>query len=85
MGICYNRLAEAVLTSTHNLCFEQKYEKYQSFLSENFQFFGGEISKNLNRRVFCNNFNLFISSISGRELLDRTWYKVLMICICVAT
>ena len=34
---------EAVLTSTHNLCFEQKYEKYQSFLSENFQFFGGEI------------------------------------------
>ena len=24
---------EAVLTSTHNLCFEQKYEKYQSFLS----------------------------------------------------
>ena len=34
-----NRLAEAVLTSTHNLCFEQKYEKYKSFLSENFQFF----------------------------------------------
>ena len=33
-----NRLAEAVLTSTHNLCFEQKYEKYQSFLTENFQF-----------------------------------------------
>ena len=22
----------------HNLCFEQKYEKYKSFLSENFQF-----------------------------------------------
>ena len=30
---------EAVLTSTHNLYFEQKYEKYQIFfLSENFQF-----------------------------------------------
>ena len=27
----------------HNLCFEQKYEKYQSFLFENFQFFGGKI------------------------------------------
>ena len=26
--------------STHNLCFEQKYEKYLNFLSENFQFFG---------------------------------------------
>ena len=52
MGICYNRLAEAVLTSTHNLCFEQKYEKYQFFYLKMFSFFGGEISKNLNRRVF---------------------------------
>ena len=34
------RTASAVLTSTHNLCFEQKYEKYLKFLSENFQFFG---------------------------------------------
>ena len=24
--------------STNSLCFEQKYEKYQNFLSENFQF-----------------------------------------------
>ena len=38
MGTRKNRLAEAVLTSTRNLCFEQKYEKCQSFLSENFQF-----------------------------------------------
>ena len=29
--------------STHNLRFVKKYEKYQNFLSENFQFFGGEI------------------------------------------
>ena len=35
--------AEAVLTSTHNLYFEQKYEKYLGFLSENFLFFGGTI------------------------------------------
>ena len=26
--------------SAHNLCFEQKFEKYLNFLSENFQFFG---------------------------------------------
>ena len=26
------------VTSTHNLCFEQKHEKYQNFLSENFHF-----------------------------------------------
>ena len=38
--------------STHNLCFEQKYEKYQSFLSENFQFLGVKFSIYLNRRVY---------------------------------
>ena len=32
-------LDEAVLTSTHNLCFEQKYEKYQNFSFESFHFF----------------------------------------------
>ena len=29
--------------STHNVCFEQKYENIRGFLSENVQFFGGEI------------------------------------------
>ena len=38
--------------STHNLCFEQKYEKYQSFLSENFQFLKVKFSIYLNRHVF---------------------------------
>ena len=52
MGTPYNRLAEAVLTSTHNLCFEQKYEKYQSFESENFQVLEVKFSVYLNRRVF---------------------------------
>ena len=46
------RTAEAVLTSTNNLCFEQKYEKYQSFLPENFHFFEVKFSIHLNRRVF---------------------------------
>ena len=46
------RTAEAVLTSTHNLCFEQKYEKYQNILSENFQFLVVKFSIYLNRRVF---------------------------------
>ena len=34
---------EAVLTSTHNLCFEQNYEKYQEFFIWKFSVFGGEI------------------------------------------
>ena len=42
----------AVLTSTHNLCFEQKYEKYQSFSSENFPFLEVKFSIYLNRRIF---------------------------------
>ena len=31
------------LTSTYNLCFEQKYEKYQNFYLKIFIFFGGKI------------------------------------------
>ena len=43
VGTLQNCLGEAVLTSTHNLCFEQKYEKYESFLSAKLSIFGGEI------------------------------------------
>ena len=52
MGTRSNRLGEAVLTSTHNLCLEQKYEKYQSFLSENFQFLEVKFSIYFNRRFY---------------------------------
>ena len=39
--------------STHNLCFQQKYEKYDSFfLSENFKFLEEKFSIYLNRHVF---------------------------------
>ena len=37
---------------THNLCFEQKYEKYQNFLSENFPSLVVKFSIYLNRHVF---------------------------------
>ena len=38
--------------STPILCLEQKYEKYQNILSENFQFLEVKFSIYLNRRVF---------------------------------
>ena len=38
--------------STYNLCFEQKYEKYQNFLPENLIFLVVKFSVYLNRRVF---------------------------------
>ena len=37
---------------THNLRFEQKYGKYQNFLSENFHFLVVKFSVYLNRLVF---------------------------------
>ena len=52
MGTRLNCLTDAVLTSTHNLYFEQKYEKYQSFLSENVQFLEVKFSIYLNRHAF---------------------------------
>ena len=53
MGTHSNRFAEAVLTSIHNLCFKQKYEKYQSFfLSENSHFLVVNFSVYFNRLVF---------------------------------
>ena len=38
--------------SRNNLCFEQKYEKYQNLLSENFNFLVVKFSVYLNRHVF---------------------------------
>ena len=38
--------------STHNLCFEQKYEKYQNFLYEDFQLLVVKFLIYLNRGVF---------------------------------
>ena len=52
MGTRWNSLIKAVLTGTHNLCFEQKYKKYQNFLSENFHFLVVKFSLYLSRHVF---------------------------------
>ena len=41
--------------SAHNLCFEQKYEKYQNFSSVNFHFLVVKFSVYLNRHVFVMN------------------------------
>ena len=48
MGTCLNSL---VLTSTYNLCFEQKYEKYQNFYLKIFTFLVVKFSVYLNRLV----------------------------------
>ena len=70
------------LTSTHNLCFEQKYEKYQGFffvflfcfvlvfLSENFQFLVVKFSVYLNRRVFVMNSTIWHVPINKASSLS---------------
>ena len=52
-------LGGAVLMNTHNLCFEQKYEKNQNFLSEIFHFLVVKFSVYFNRHVFLMCFLLF--------------------------
>ena len=67
MGIRKNRLAEAdaVLTSTHNLSFEQKYEKYpsESFIWK-FSVSGAEIFYIFKQACFRNGFQGFLVDIS---------------------
>ena len=60
-GYSLDRLVEMVLTSTYNLCFEQKYEKYQIFLTESFHFLVVKFSVYVNRHVFVmrSNFSSF--------------------------
>ena len=75
-----------VLTSTHNLGFEQKHEKYQNFLSENFQFLVIKFSVCLNRHVFVMVLYLsisyhyekvlnFLSSSLGTPVPTVTWSR----------
>ena len=47
VGTSLNRLGEAVITCTHNLCFDHE-KKKQTFSTENFHFFSS-----LNISVYC--------------------------------
>ena len=54
MGTRKHRLTEAVLTSTHNICFEQKYENSQNIATENCHFCSREKSLYIARACFHN-------------------------------
>ena len=80
MGTRSNRrLSEAVLTSTHNLCFDQKYEKYLSFLCENFQFLEVKFSIYLYRR-----FRNVVSAAHTQCKGLFSMLRIISICICRA-
>ena len=54
--------------STHNLCFEQKYEKYQNFYRKISFFLVVKFSVNLNRRVFVMRFVFFFFFFTLRPI-----------------
>ena len=59
---------EAVLTCTHNLCFEQKYENYYNFSSENNHFNSREILQYIARTCLRNvTFANSLDSDQGRQ------------------
>ena len=65
----------ASLMSTHNLCFEQKYEKYQSFLSENFPVLEVKFSIYLNRLVFGMAESIFLFRLKKKKKKKNTGRK----------
>ena len=65
---------DAVLKSTHTLCFEQEYEKYQIFLSENFPFLVVKFAIYLNRRVFVMEYKLMLRLEFEYPQNDCTYY-----------
>ena len=67
MGTRKNRLAEAILMSTRNLCFEQKYETYLRFFSDIFQFLKVKFSTYLHRHVFV----LLLELLFLNRVIDR--------------
>ena len=77
MDTHWNRLVEAVLTSTHSLYFEQNYEKYQkkyqNYLSENFRFLAVKFSVYLNRRVFVMEQSRERNDKQSRVILLMRW------------
>ena len=79
--------------STHNLCFEQKYEKYQNLYQKTSSFLVAKFSVYLNRRVFvmytitvkyetcwekCLGFRVAVGKGSMLAFLLFTFYLILL-------
>ena len=61
--------------STHNLCFKQKYEKYQIFFFFiwKFSFFGGKIVSIFEYAWFCNEHRPFSRFVNVQGDLNIHW------------
>ena len=68
---------EAVLTSTHNLCFKQTYVKYQNFLSEKFHFLVVKFPLYLNRHVFLMFQFMFVLTSQFYRQLENTFQSII--------
>ena len=78
-------LGEAVLTSTHNQRFEQKYEEYQNFYLKIFIFVVVKVSVYLNRHVFVMTsetyFMIFVLFLNGDVHRAYSIYIFLSQCV----
>ena len=73
MGTRWDRLTEAVLTCTHNLCFEQKYENTHKISTENCHFYSCEILQYIAWTCFRNGTGLVL-----QEELENVQFKTLI-------
>ena len=71
--------------STHNICFKQKYEKYQNFLSEIFHFLVVKFSVYLNRHVFVMHVQRRLFAWCSLVYYDREIYWTNEISICAVS
>ena len=74
-GYSLEHLDEAVLTSTHNLCFEQKHEKYQNFLCEKLPFFSCKIFSVFEYACFHNVTKAVLTS-THNLCFEQKWEKL---------
>ena len=86
MGNHWNHLTELVLTSTHNLCFEQKYENIRNVDLKIFLFLVVKFSIYLNRSVFVMYSSLGVHAAlyeiqgTGSFVLSCLQYFIKMFC-----
>ena len=69
-------LCEAILTSTHNRCFEQKYEEYQIFYLKIFLFLVIKFSVYLNRHVSVMILAVCYSSTIVLNMFRKSYWHV---------
>ena len=80
--LLYSKTGQAILTSTYNLCFEQKYEKISEFFIWKLSIFGGEIFNIFEKVCFRNGLDMsncvFVDVLLYLRILQRHNKSILL-------